>query len=95
MFHEARTFTHWQPRPVPQAIVEAAFELACLGPTSGNCEPLRLVLVRSPAGKKRLLPCVSSGNYEKMRTVPPMTANSSSCGRGSRACVSTRVARWE
>jgi hypothetical protein len=33
MFHEARTFTHWQPRPVPQAIVEAGFELACLGPT--------------------------------------------------------------
>ena len=29
MFHEARTFTHWQPRPVPRAIVAAAFEPAC------------------------------------------------------------------
>ena len=70
MFHEARTFTHWQPRPVPQAIVEAAFELARLGPTSGNCQPLRLVLVGSPEAKERLLPCVSSGNYEKVRTAP-------------------------
>jgi hypothetical protein len=33
MFHEARTFTHWQPHPVPQAIVEAVFKFARLGPT--------------------------------------------------------------
>lgn len=70
MFHEARTFTHWQPDSVAEAIVEAAFELACLGPTSGNCQPLRLVLVRSPGAKERLLPCVSSGNCEKVRTAP-------------------------
>lgn len=68
MFREGRTFTHWQQRPVSEAIVEAAFELACLGPTSANCQPLRLVLVRSPGAKQRLLPCVSSGNYEKVRT---------------------------
>jgi 3-hydroxypropanoate dehydrogenase len=70
VFREARTFTHWQLRAVPEAIVEAAFELACLGPTSGNCQPLRLVLVRSPAAKEGLLPCVSSGNYEKVRSAP-------------------------
>ncbi len=70
LFREARTFSHWQPRPVSKALVEAAFELACLGPTSGNCQPMRLALVRSPAAKKWLLPCVSSGNYEKVRTAP-------------------------
>jgi 3-hydroxypropanoate dehydrogenase len=70
MFHEARTFSHWQARPVSEALVEAAFELACLGPTSGNCQPMRLVLVHSPAAKERLLPCVSSGNYDKVRTAP-------------------------
>ena len=70
MFREARTFSHWQTRPVPEGLVEAAFALACLGPTSGNCQPMRLVLVRSPAAKERLLPCVSSGNYEKVRTAP-------------------------
>jgi 3-hydroxypropanoate dehydrogenase len=70
VFREARTFTHWLERPVSAAIVETAFELACLGPTSGNCQPLRLVLVRSPQAKERLLRCVSSGNYEKVRTAP-------------------------
>jgi 3-hydroxypropanoate dehydrogenase len=70
MFHKARTFSHWQARPVPEALVEAAFELACLGPTSGNCQPMRLVLVHHPAARERLLPCVSSGNYEKVRTAP-------------------------
>ncbi|HXO91168.1 MAG TPA: nitroreductase family protein, partial [Stellaceae bacterium] len=54
MFHEARTFSHWQARTVPETLVEAAFELACLGPTSGNCQPMRLVLVHSPAAKERL-----------------------------------------
>jgi 3-hydroxypropanoate dehydrogenase len=70
MFREARTFSYWQARPVSEALIEAAFELACLGPTSGNCQPLRLALVRSPAAKERLLPCVSSGNYEKVRAAP-------------------------
>jgi len=70
LFCEARTFSYWQDRSVPKALVEAAFALACLGPTSGNCLPMRLVLVRSPAAKERLLPCVSSGNYEKVRTAP-------------------------
>jgi 3-hydroxypropanoate dehydrogenase len=70
LFNDARTFSHWLARPVSKALVEAAFDLACLGPTSGNCQPWRLVLVRSPAAKERLLPCVSSGNYEKVRTAP-------------------------
>ena len=70
LFCEARTFSYWQDRSVPKALVEAAFALACLGPTSGNCLPMRLVLVRSPSAKERLLPCVSSGNYEKVRTAP-------------------------
>jgi len=50
--------------------VAAASELARLGPTSGNCRLLRLVLVRSQTAKEQLLPCVSSGNYEKVRTAP-------------------------
>lgn len=70
LFAEARTFTHWQQRSVPEGIIQKAVELAQLGPTSGNCEPMRVVLVRSQVGKERLLPCVSSGNSEKVRTAP-------------------------
>jgi 3-hydroxypropanoate dehydrogenase len=70
VFSEARTFSHWRPQPVTEDVVEAAFALAALGPTSANCQPMRLVLVCSPAAKERMLPCVSSGNYEKVRTAP-------------------------
>jgi len=70
LFAEARSFTRWQQRPIPPGVIEAAMALAGLGPTSGNCQPMRLVLVASAAGKERLLPCVSSGNYEKVRTAP-------------------------
>jgi 3-hydroxypropanoate dehydrogenase len=70
LFGEARTFSRWQQRPVADELIEAALALAQRGPTSGNCQPMRLVLVKSPAGKERLLPCVSSGNYDKVKTAP-------------------------
>jgi 3-hydroxypropanoate dehydrogenase len=70
LFSGARTFSHWQERAVPGEVIDSAMTLALLGPTSGNCEPMRVVLVKSAAGKERLLPCVSSGNSEKVRTAP-------------------------
>src|SRR5580692_2726202 len=70
LFTEARTFSRWQEREVPDPLIEAALATALLGPTSGNCAPMRLVLVKSAAGKERLLPGVSSGNSEKVRTAP-------------------------
>ena len=70
LFHEARTFSYWQEREVPDALIETAMKLAMLGPTSGNCEPMRLVLVKSREAKERLLAGVSSGNAEKVRTAP-------------------------
>ncbi len=70
LFDDARTFSRWQPQEVPDELIENALRLAFLGPTSGNCEPMRAVLVKSPEGKARLLPCVSSGNSEKVRTAP-------------------------
>ena len=70
LFNEARTFSRWQEREVPDAVIESALTMAMLGPTSGNCEPMRVVLVKSPEGKERLLPCVSSGNSDKVRTAP-------------------------
>jgi len=73
LFQEARTFSTWQAHPVPEGAIEAAFALARLGPTSANCQPLRLLPVKSVEAKTRLLACVSSGNYRKVETAP-MTA---------------------
>ena len=70
LFTEARTFSRWQRRDVPDGLIETALTLAFLGPTSGNCEPMRVALVKSADGKERLLACVSSGNSEKVRAAP-------------------------
>jgi 3-hydroxypropanoate dehydrogenase len=70
LFTNARTFSRWQSRDVPDALIEAAVATAFLGPTSGNCEPMRIELVKSAEGKERLLTCVSSGNSEKVRAAP-------------------------
>jgi 3-hydroxypropanoate dehydrogenase len=70
VFSEARTFSRWQSRKVADGLIESALAMAMLGPTSGNCEPMRLTLVKSAEGKERLLPCVSSGNSEKVRAAP-------------------------
>jgi 3-hydroxypropanoate dehydrogenase len=70
LFNVARTFSYWQAREVPDDVIESALKMAMLGPTSGNCEPMRVVLVKSKEAKERLLPCVSSGNSEKVRAAP-------------------------
>ena len=70
LFREARTYSYWQEREVANELIEQALQTAMLGPTSGNCEPMRVVLVKSPEGKEKLLKCVSSGNSEKVRTAP-------------------------
>ncbi len=41
-----------------------------MGPTSANCSPARFVFVRTPEGKERLRPCLSSGNLEKTLAAP-------------------------
>ena len=39
-------------------------------PTSVNCNPARIVFVKSAAEKERLLQCVNPGNVEKTKSAP-------------------------
>lgn len=70
LFTEARTHSHWTERPVPDALLRQAYELARMAPTSANCQPLRIVFVRSPEAKERLRPALSAGNLEKTMKAP-------------------------
>ena len=45
-------------------------EVATLGPTSSNSQPLRVVFVESVDGKRRLRPALSPGNVEKTMDAP-------------------------
>jgi 3-hydroxypropanoate dehydrogenase len=70
LFLSARTHNGWQPRAVPEALLRQAVDLAKMAPTSANTSPLRIVFVRSKAGKERLKPALAPGNLEKTMAAP-------------------------
>lgn len=70
IFREARTFNHYQDRPVPDSLLQRAFELARMGPTSANCQPMRIVFVRSKEAKAKFAPALSEGNRAKTVAAP-------------------------
>ncbi|RBW48800.1 malonic semialdehyde reductase [Marinobacter sp. F3R11] len=70
LFTGARTHNGWQSRPITDDTLRQLYELVKMGPTSANCSPARFEFVRSSEGKKKLEPCLSSGNREKTMTAP-------------------------
>jgi 3-hydroxypropanoate dehydrogenase len=67
---EARAHNGWQVRPVPDALLREIYEIAKWGSTSSNCQPMKLVFVRTTEGKKRLEPALSSTNRAKTMAAP-------------------------
>lgn len=70
LFRQARTAHAFRPDPLPQGTLQRLFELAQWGPTAFNAQPARYVFVTSPAGKARLLSCVSPGNVAQTEAAP-------------------------
>jgi len=70
LFTDARTHSHWQDKPVSQALLRELYTLTALGPTSANCSPGRFVFVTSAEGKAKLKPALSSGNVDKTMSAP-------------------------
>jgi 3-hydroxypropanoate dehydrogenase len=70
LFRAARTHNEWQDRPVPEGLLREAVDLAKMAPTSANTSPMRVVFVRSSAGKERLKPALAPGNLEKTMSAP-------------------------
>lgn len=73
MFNNARTHSHWLPKPVDDALLKQVYALAKMGPTSANMCPMRIVFVKSKEAKEKLKPCLDAGNVEKTM-VTPVTA---------------------
>jgi 3-hydroxypropanoate dehydrogenase len=70
LFTEARTQNGYKPEPVSDDTLRQLYELMKWGPTAANSAPARLIFVRSPEAKDRLLGCVSLGNVNKVREAP-------------------------
>jgi 3-hydroxypropanoate dehydrogenase len=70
LFRQARTQNGFLDRPVSDDLLRRLYDVTRMGPTSMNCQPMRLVFVRTPEGKARMLPALSPGNVDKVKQAP-------------------------
>lgn len=70
LFREARTANAFTDEPVEDAQLRAIYDLVRWAPTSLNCQPLRIVAVRSAAARARLVPHMADGNQHKVAAAP-------------------------
>jgi 3-hydroxypropanoate dehydrogenase len=70
LFRQARTHNEWLDRPVSDDLLRKLYELMKWGPTSANLCPARIVFVRTPEAKQRLLPAVAPTNQAKVSKAP-------------------------
>jgi 3-hydroxypropanoate dehydrogenase len=70
LFSEARTYTAWLPRPVPDEALRELYEILKWAPTSANASPARFAFLRSPEAKERLRPALAPLNVKKTMSAP-------------------------
>jgi 3-hydroxypropanoate dehydrogenase len=70
LFLTARTQNGWLPTPVSDAQLRQIYDIMKMGPTSANSCPARLVFLRTPEAKARLLPALTPGNVDKTKQAP-------------------------
>lgn len=70
LFREARTANTFTDEPVTEAQMHAVYDLIKWAPTAMNQQSLRILLLRSPEARERLVAHMSPGNQEKTRTAP-------------------------
>jgi 3-hydroxypropanoate dehydrogenase len=70
LFYDARTANSFSAQPVTDEELEAIWEMAKWPPTSANTQPLRVLYVRSPDGKDRLVEHIADGNKAKTAAAP-------------------------
>ncbi|WP_367038422.1 malonic semialdehyde reductase [Streptomyces sp. Je 1-332] len=70
LFREARTANTFTEEPVSDAQLEAVYDLVKYGPTAFNANPLRIVVIRTPEARERLLAHMAEGNRHKTASAP-------------------------
>jgi 3-hydroxypropanoate dehydrogenase len=70
LFREARTANTFADAPVTDEQIRDIYELVKYAPTSMNQQPLRIVLVRSPQARARLVTHMIDNNKPKTASAP-------------------------
>jgi 3-hydroxypropanoate dehydrogenase len=70
IWRAGRSHNGWLDMPVTDAELHAIYDLTKWGPTSVNCQPMRIVFLRSAAAKARLKPLLAPSNADKTMAAP-------------------------
>lgn len=70
LFVDARTQNGWLPTSVNDDQLRRIYDIMKMGPTSANSSPARILFLRSPEAKARLLPALTPGNVDKTKAAP-------------------------
>jgi len=70
LFREARTTARFTDAEVTDEQIAAVYDLIKWGPTAMNTVPLRLLAVRSPEARERLVAHMNDGNKERVAAAP-------------------------
>lgn len=70
LFREAHTAHTFTDEPVTDEQIQAVYDLVKYAPTAFNQSPLRIVLLRTPGARERLLPHLAEGNRAKTAAAP-------------------------
>lgn len=70
LFRNARTQNGFIDKPVSDETLRKIWDICRMGPTSMNTQPMRVLFLRTPQAKARLIPALSAGNVEKVKQAP-------------------------
>jgi 3-hydroxypropanoate dehydrogenase len=70
LFRQARSHNQWLDRPVGDDRLRRLYDLMKWGPTSANSCPARMVFLRTPEARARLIPALAPTNVAKVMTAP-------------------------
>jgi 3-hydroxypropanoate dehydrogenase len=70
LFRSARTHYFWLPKAVDDETLRRLYELMKWGPTSVNGCPARILFLRTPEAKQRLVPALAPSNVDKVLSAP-------------------------
>ena len=70
LYFEARTYSAWLDKPIPDEVLRQLYEMMRWAPTSANASPARFIFLRSLEAKQRLVPALAPMNVEKVITAP-------------------------
>ena len=70
LFRRARSFNGWLEEDVSKIQLQGIIDLMKMAPTSANCQPVRLLFLKTSEAKNRLKPHLIESNIEKVMSAP-------------------------